>query len=327
MIRPEHAQRPVVVANVITFFVMLGITIWACSKGGAGPLIHQGTSTTALPRSWAWFYGITSGVGGISSGILNQADYTRFARRQGRQVPGTVFALFVPGVIVPLFGILTASATVNIYKSEPYWNPLAIIFQWMTDSYSAGSRAAAFFCSFGFLLSQLAENILSNGYAAGMDMAGLFPKWVNIRRGCAIAALLSWAVQPWLFYNTSSVFVATMASFSVFLAPLTGIMMCDYFVLRRQRIELSHLYTDSKEGAYWYNFGINWRAVVAWMVVFTPALPGMIATLDTTVTINLGALNYYRGNYIFGGFKSTCIIALANPPLQGFLRAQFYTSS
>lgn len=301
MIRPENSKNYVVVANIVTFFVMLSITAWAGSKGGAGPLIHEGVvAPLALSKSWAWFYAITSGVGGISSGILNQADYTRFATFQGRQVPGTIFALFIPGVIVPLFGILTASATMNIYGGEPYWNPLTIIFQWMIDDYSPKARAAAFFCSLGFVCSQLAENILSNGYAAGMDLAGLFPKWINIRRGCAIAALLSWAVQPWLFYNTASVFVATMASFSVFLAPLTGIMMTDYFLLRKQRIELSHLYTGSKEGAYWYTFGINWRAVVAWVVVFTPAMPGMIATLNTSVTINVGALNYYRGNYVFG---------------------------
>lgn len=131
-------------------------------------------------------------------------------------------------------------------------------------------------------------------------MAGMLPKWINIRRGCFIAALLSWAVQPWLFYNTSSTFVATMASFSVFLAPLTGIMMCDYFVLRRQNIELSNLYSPSKEGAYWYTYGVNWRAVVTWIVCFTPAMPGMIATLATGVTIDQGAMNYYWGNYIFG---------------------------
>lgn len=80
---------------------MLGITIWACVQGGRGPLFSHGATTPmTLTPAWAWLYGITSTIGGISSGILNQADFTRFAYRQGVQVPGTVFALFVPGILV-----------------------------------------------------------------------------------------------------------------------------------------------------------------------------------------------------------------------------------
>lgn len=79
-----------------------------------------------------------------------------------------------------------------------------------------------------------------------MDLDGLFPKYFNIRRGCLPWALLSWAVQPWLIYNTASVFVAAMAALSVFLEPLTGIMMVDYFAIRDPKIEVSQLYTRSK---------------------------------------------------------------------------------
>lgn len=188
----------------------------------------------------------------------------------------------------------------NIYDGEAYWNPLTLVIQWMLDDYSATSRAAAFFCSLGFIISQLAENILGNGFAAGMDLAGLFPKYINMRRGCLIGALLSWAVQPWLFYNTSSVFVAVMSAFSVFLAPLTGIMMVDYFFIRKQRVEVSQLYTGSKEGSYWFTYGVNWRAIITWVVCFAPAMPGMIAALNTTIKVNYGATAYYRGNYLFG---------------------------
>lgn len=199
-----------------------------------------------LSPAWTWMYAITSSIGGISSGILNQSDFTRFARKQNVQVPSTLFGLVFPGVIVPLFGILTASATVNIYGGEPYWNPLTLVIQWMLDDYSAKSRAAAFFCSLGFVINQLAEYILGNGFEAGMDLDGLFPKYFNIRRGCLPWALLSWAVQPWLIYNTASVFVAAMAALSVFLEPLTGIMMVDYFAIRDPKIEVSQLYTRSK---------------------------------------------------------------------------------
>lgn len=170
----------------------------------------------------------------------------------------------------------------------------------MVDDYSSANRAASFFCALAFVISQLAENIVGNGFAAGMDLAGMFPKYITLRRGCLICALLSWVVQPWLFYNTASVFVSVMGAFSVFLAPLTGIMIVDYYFVRRQKLMLRQLYNSSNEGAYWYTAGVNWRAMGAWFVCFAPAMPGMIANLNPNVRVSQGAYNYYLGNYLFG---------------------------
>ncbi|KAF7558093.1 hypothetical protein G7Z17_g136 [Cylindrodendrum hubeiense] len=131
LIRVEKVAFPVAIANIVTFFVMMGITIWACTTaGGAGPLFVSGaTQPATMTTSWAWIYGIVASVGNISAGILNQSDFTRFAHKQGVQVPGMIFSLLVPGMVVPIFGILTASATMTIYGGEAYWNPLVIILQ------------------------------------------------------------------------------------------------------------------------------------------------------------------------------------------------------
>ncbi|RVX68775.1 hypothetical protein B0A52_07661 [Exophiala mesophila] len=312
LVRPENAKWPVLFANGITFFVMLGITIWATNKaGGPGPLWYTGsTSIPGMNYAWAWVYAIVASLGGISAGIINQSDFTRFARRQGVQVPGILFSLFIPGMAVPIMGLLTASASVEIYGGDPFWNPLTLITQWMLDDYSATSRAAAFFCGLGFIISQLAENIMANGYAAGMDLAGLFPKFINIRRGAIIGALLSWVVQPWLFYNTSSVFVATAASFSVFLGPLTGIMLADYYIIRRQNIEVTQLYTGSSEGSYYFWYGFNLRAIIVWVVCFVPAMPGMIGTLNPNIYVGQGAIQYYWGNYLFGSTSAAVLYVI-----------------
>ncbi|TDZ37356.1 Thiamine transporter [Colletotrichum spinosum] len=311
LIRVERAKVPVITANLIVLVTMMGITVWACRTGGTGPLFESGAKqASTLTTEWAWVYGIIASVGNISAGVLNQSDFTRFARRQGVQVPGIVFSLFVPGMVVPVFAILTASASMAIWDlEEPMWNPLTVITQWMADDYTAEARAGAFFCSLGFVLGQIAENILGNGYAAGMDLAGLLPTWITIRRGALLAAALSWVVQPWEFYNTASVFVSVAAGFSVFMGPLTGIMMTDYFVVRRRRIETSQLYTGSREGAYWYAGGFNWRAFVAWVVCFVPAMPGMVAAVNPNVKINDGLYKYYLGNYIFGFLEASALYA------------------
>jgi nucleobase:cation symporter-1, NCS1 family len=304
-IRPEKAKGYVIAANIVVLIIMMSITIWSCTAaGGTGPLFQAGVRqpNPTLTKAWAWVYGLIASIGNISSGIINQSDFTRFARKQGVQVPGIAFSLLGVGMVVPIFAMLTASASLDLWPelNEPIWNPLAVIFQWMAESYSAGSRAAAFFCSLGFVFGQVAENIMGNGYAAGMDLAGLFPKWITIQRGALLAAALSWAVCPWEFYNTASVFVAVAGSFSVFLGPLTGIMIADYWIIRRQKIQISPLYTGASDGSYWYFYGFNWRAIVAWVVCFVPAMPGMIANVNPNVIVSQGVLNYYRGNYLFG---------------------------
>lgn len=301
-----------IAANIVVLFVMLGITIWTCTTaGGAGPLFESGArqENPLLTTAWAWVYGIIASVGGIAAGIVNQSDFTRFARKQGVQVPGMTISTLLFGMVVPFFAMLSASASLKVWPEleAPMWNPLSIVFQWMLDDYSPKARAGAFFCSFGFVFGQIAENILGNGYAAGMDLAGLFPNWISIRRGTLLCAALSWAVCPWEFYNTASVFVAVAASFSVFLGPLTGIMLADYWIIRHQKIQISQLYTGSPEGSYWYTFGFNWRAIISWVVGFAPAMPGMIANVNLSVTVSEGALNYYRGNYLFGAAMSASL--------------------
>ena len=247
--RPETAARALAVANCMSLAVMLYITAWACrAAGGLDAVLRAAptpttppgsttTTTTATSNSsaaWTWFYAVTSGIGGISAGILNQSDYTRFARRPGAQVPGLAIATFVPGSVVPLMSILTASATRTIWPdspSSPFWDPLSIVEQWLRDDYSPGTRAAALACALGLTCSQLAENVMGNGYAAGMDLAGLFPRYVDVRRGSVACAVLSCAVRPWLLYGAPSVFIAAMASFSVLLAPLTGIVVVGFLLV------------------------------------------------------------------------------------------------
>jgi len=115
---------------------MIGMTIKTCLEaGGVGPLLGKGTSYSTLSPTWAWLYAITSSVGGISSGILNQSDFTRFATKQGVQVPGQFLGTFIIGTIVPILALLTASASVKLYADNesvvtPIWNPLVLIIQW-----------------------------------------------------------------------------------------------------------------------------------------------------------------------------------------------------
>ena len=216
-IRPEKLQWVVLGMNIVTAITLLSMVIWVLSAaGGGGPLLTQPAGTTTSSElGWAIVHGVTTVIGGIAVGLTNQMDYSRFARRPGDQVFGQWFSIIVFGVIMPALGCFAASASQGIY-GEAIWNPPNLVQKWLDTDYNAKSRAAAFFAGCGLLTCQLAINTVDNAFSAGMDMAGLAPSFINIRRGAYIGLVLSIAMCPWQLLSAASTFISVLSAYSKF---------------------------------------------------------------------------------------------------------------
>lgn len=107
---------------------------------------------------------------------------------------------------------------------------------------SSKARAGIFFLSASFALTAMFENICGNAVAGGIDLAGLFPRYIDIRRGALITFIACWVVQPWQLISKAATFITVLSSFAVFLAPMIGVICTDFFILRRQKVQLSNLY-------------------------------------------------------------------------------------
>lgn len=143
---------------------------------------------------------------------------------------------------------------------------------------SSASRAGVFFLSLAFTFAILFQNVCGNAVAGGIDLAGIFPRYIDIRRGAIITFVATWIIQPWQLINRAATFVTVLSSFSVFLAPLMGVMICDYFLIRRQKVRLNHLYRP--EGSdYWFTHGVNWRVIPCWIAGWAPTIGGLIVTV------------------------------------------------
>lgn len=135
-----------------------------------------------------------------------------------------------------------------------------------------------FFLSLAFTFAVLFQNVCGNAVAGGIDLAGVFPRYVDIRRGAIITFVAAWVIQPWQLINRASTFVAVLSSFSVFLAPLMGVMICDYYFLRRMKIRLNHLYRPESSD-YWFSHGVNWRVIPCWVAGWAPTIGGLIVSV------------------------------------------------
>lgn len=143
---------------------------------------------------------------------------------------------------------------------------------------SSGSRAGVFFLTLAFTFAIIFQNVCGNAVGGGIDLAGVFPRYIDIRRGAIITFLAAWILQPWQLINRAATFVSVLSSFSVFLAPLLGVMICDYFFVRHQKIKLSGLYRPQGSD-YWFTHGFNLRVIPCWVAGWIPTIGGLIATV------------------------------------------------
>ncbi|KAK8032579.1 hypothetical protein PG990_002313 [Apiospora arundinis] len=292
--KPERLRFAILYMNIISAITLICIMIWCLTAAhGAGSLLSApATVQGSSELGWGIVSATTAVVGSIAVGLTNQPDYSRFARRPGDQVLGQYSSIILLGIIMPFFGCLASSASREIY-GEAVWNPPDMVQKWLDTSYSPGARAAAFFAGFGLVVCQLAINTIDNAFSAGMDMAGLVPTYIDIRRGAYIGLILSIAMCPWELLSSAGVFISVLSAYSVFLGPIVGIMVCEYWVLRKRRVKLSDLYHPGKSGLYYYWNGFNLRAFASWIVGWSYLIPGFIHNVNPAIEVPQACTHLY----------------------------------
>ncbi|KAK9243559.1 permease for cytosine/purines, uracil, thiamine, allantoin-domain-containing protein [Lipomyces tetrasporus] len=280
--------------SITTPIVAFAIMGWIISQVGLGEtsLFKQGNTVSGTTLAWAFMSGLNSNIGGGTTLMVNAPDYSRYARRRSDTY---VTALAIPftATIITFIGVVVASGSKLLYGTI-LWDPLLVIDHWT----SKGGRAAAFFCALSFYFSQLGLNIAANSLAAANDMNCLFPKYINIRRGQFITAFVgSWALTPWNILTSAPAFLNFMAGYSVWLGPLCGVLIGDYYIVHKRKYDVYELYDFN--GIYRYKYGFNWRAFAAFTIGWVPLLPGFIPTVSSSTAI-VGMVHLYKVGFFYG---------------------------
>lgn len=302
-IPPEKFKIPFLVTSIYTGLGMLCIMIWALvTAKGAGPLLYAGVSVPQSSMwnvSWLMMAGVNQTLGGIAAGITNGSDFSRYSKNGRSFVIGTITSGWITGVLVCVIGLVTTSAAEKLY-GEVFWNPPDLLMRMMENGEgSSAARAGVFFLAFGFALTSMFENICGNAVAGGIDLAGLWPHYINIRRGAIITFVAAWVVQPWQLVNRATTFIQVLSSFSVFLSPMIGLMAVDFYLLRGRKIRLSHLYNPNTS-SYWYWKGANWRAIVSWVCGWIPTIGGLVATVNSDTNASRAWFELYYMAFFIG---------------------------
>ncbi|KAF7776511.1 hypothetical protein Agabi119p4_4904 [Agaricus bisporus var. burnettii] len=232
---------------------------------------------------------------------LISSDFTRYAKRPNDQIWGQIFVVPLSFFFANILGIITTSCARGLYPDEPLLWKVSDLLHAIQVHEGRGARPAVFFAGLAFFLSLLSSTVAASAIVGGIDLSAMLPRYIDIRRGAYIILIVGIAIQPWKILNTPNNFIDALSGYAVFLGPLTGIMLTEYHVLRRQRIKLSHLFIPNSMSDYWFWRGINWRAPIAWLLGVFPNLPGFAASISAKpLKVNMTWMHVFYMSWFLG---------------------------
>lgn len=222
------------------------LLVWAVQAAdGFGPLLSQpGKFNTFAEFLPVFIPSLTGMIGFWATLSLNMPDFTRFGRSQREQVIGQTVALPTTMFLFAAMGVLITSASAILY-GEPIWDPVKLVGHF-TNPWIVG------FAMFSVVVATLAVNIAANVVSPANDFANALPKYINFKTGGLITGLIGIAMQPWRLLADPTGYIFTwLVGYSGGLGSIAGVLIADYWIVRRKELNLGDLYLPGGEYGGW----------------------------------------------------------------------------
>ena len=219
---------------------------------------------------------------------LNIPDFSRYARSQRAQVAGQALGLPLTMAFYSFLGVAVTSATVLIY-GQALWDPVDVLTRFQNPVVLVVAMLA-------LCVATLATNLAANVVGPANDFAALAPKHISFRTGGLLTGIIGILILPWKLVADPTGYIFTwLVGYSALLGPVAGILIADYFVLRRRTLDVPSLY--SLTGKYTYHRGYSFAGLGALVVAILPNLPGFLVTVrwlpaDAVPAFLVAAYNY-----------------------------------
>ncbi|MEJ7805124.1 MAG: NCS1 family nucleobase:cation symporter-1 [Telluria sp.] len=287
--------------KIIICFVLLG---WVYNKaGGFGPLLDQPSQFVEGGKKagqfWSVFWpSLTAMVGFWATLALNIPDFTRFAKTQRDQIIGQSVGLPVPMGLLAMLAVIVTSATVVLY-GKAIWDPV--------DLASRMTGAAVLIALIVLLIDTVSVNLAANLVGPAYDFSSLAPKQISYRTGGYITAGIALVMMPWKILESTQGYIFTwLIGYSALLGPIAGILIVDYYMIRKTELDVSQLYRN--DGIYSYGSGWNMVAVTAFLAGVLPNIPGFLNAAFPAAFPDVG--DVFKTLYTYAWFVGIAISAV-----------------
>ncbi|MGM7648919.1 NCS1 family nucleobase:cation symporter-1 [Nocardia sp. JW2] len=281
-------------AVYVVMFVLCGYLIaragWSAIDLNLGEVTYTGWASVPVMLG-----AIALVVSYFSGPMLNFGDFSRYGKSFPAVKTGNLLGLPVNFLLFSLLVVITASLTVPVY-GELITDPVATVAR-------IDSTFAIVLGALTFTIATIGINIVANFISPAFDFSNVSPQRISWRAGGMIAAVGSILITPWNLYNNPEVIHYTLEVLGAFIGPLFGVLICDYYLVRKQKVIVDDLFTMSERGSYYYRKGYHPAAIVATAVgagvavfpVLANGLPGMhtAAQYSWFIGCGLGFATYY----------------------------------
>jgi NCS1 family nucleobase:cation symporter-1 len=259
----EHVAAP--------FLLLCGLALLAWAYKGAngfGPMLQAGSKFQNSAEFWDLFWpSLTAMVGFWATLTLNISDFTRYASSQRAQVVGQLSGLPSTMTLFAFIGVAVTSATIIIF-GEAIWDPVVLVRRFE-------SHTLVFFSMIAVIIATISTNAAANVVGPANAFSNLMPSKINFKRGGYITGIIGIVIMPWKLIADPTGYIFTwLIGYSALLGPVIGIILVDYFLIRKTELNVEDLYRSS--GIY---AGVNPMAIIALVVGVLPNIPGFLVNV------------------------------------------------
>lgn len=242
------------------YVVMFLLAGWIVVKAGPGNISFTLSSEQLDGGQMLvmFFTAVALVVSYFAGTTLNFADFSRLLKSPKSMKRGNFLGLPVNLMIFAVVTVITTSGGYQVF-GEMIMDPVHLVAR-------IDHTTAVLLGVLTFAISTVATNIVANFISAAFDLANFIPSKINFRRGGVIASVLAIVVMPWNLYSNPAMIQYTLGTLGALIGPLFGILMADFYLVRKQQIIVEDLYTDNPKGAYWYTRGFNLTAILALVI-------------------------------------------------------------
>ena len=241
----------------VVYVVMFAMAIWMLWQTGFSSLSLQ---LSAAPTSAAATMGLMANaamliVAYFSALLLNFGDFARFGKSEAAMKMGNFLGLPVNFLVFSIITVIVTAGTLQVF-GEAIMDPVLIVER-------IGNPIVVIIGSVTFIVATMGINIVANFVSPAYDIANLYPEKINFRLGGLITSILSVLVCPWLFVASPQAITLFVSIFGSVLGPLFGVIIADYYLVKRQTVTIERTLSMSPTGPYFYDRGWNRNAVIA----------------------------------------------------------------
>ena len=251
---------------VYIVMIVLMLAIWA--KAGGGLLSEVGEIFSGSERSGG-FEGLGSFgafiavfsimVGYFAAVVINFGDFARFVKNESEMKKGNLWGLVGNVIFFSFITLMITGGTIAIF-GEYVANPTDMVAK-------VDNIVLTIVAAFAFFAATVGINMVANFIPPAYDLANLMPSKINFRTGGLITAAFGFVIGGmWVAVITQMGLFPFVNTLGAILAPVFGIMITDYYIIKKQRLDVDDLFSDSPNGKYHYNGGFNGKGMLAWVL-------------------------------------------------------------